>query len=242
MMMDLVFEDKNNTQVKKDYPCLQDESIVLHGYFYDSLPFPETIYFVIGKITPPSEINKSNIGIFQYLKMYGSSAKYKGVIDRQGKQTIARVCLDIQLFGYEDFVLLKMPKDKYGVSRLSGEIVCRSVYDYIYPFSEYFFALEQDGKVGFMDVTGKIVIPIVYDVLPCKNENYYKFEKGKAKVIKCIDGYNYEFYIDHYGNQISNKSYIETDDNFFYDDSGLYDYSDSLDAFEGDDSNRWNID
>ena len=57
--MDLIFEDINNAQVKKDYTCLQDESIVLHGYFYDSLPFPETIYFLIGKTTPPSVIKKS---------------------------------------------------------------------------------------------------------------------------------------------------------------------------------------
>lgn len=241
-MMDLIFEDKENCQIKQDYSFLHDERIVLYGYFYDSLPFPEIVYFLVGKTVPPSEAKKSGIGIFQCIRMYGSSAKYKGVLDSQGNQTIARNYLDIQLFGYEDFVLLKMPRDKYGVSRLNGEVVCRPVYDYIYPFSEYVFALEQDGKVGFMDVMGKIVIPMEYNVSACRNKNYYRFEKGKAKVIKCIDGDNYEFYIDHYGNQISDMSYIETDENVFYDDRGLYDYSDSLDAFEGDESNRWNID
>ena len=46
-------------------------------------------------------------------------------------------------------------------------MVCSPVYDYIYQFSEYVFAVETNRKVGFMNIKGEIVIPIEYDSLSC---------------------------------------------------------------------------
>ena len=83
---------------------------------------------------------------------------------------------------------------KYGVSRLCGDMVCSPVYDYIYQFSEYVFAVETNRKVGFMNIKGEIVIPIEYDSLSCRNDKYYKFSNGRAKVVKCLDGDYYEYY------------------------------------------------
>lgn len=214
----------------------------MYGYFHDLLPFPNTIYYLIGKMLSPDNIKKSNVGIFQQLKYYGSSGKYKGIIDKEGNETIPRIYLDIQLFGYNDFVLLKTSNSKYGVSRLCGNMVCSPVYDYIYQFSEYVFAVETNRKVGFMNIKGEIVIPIEYDSLSCRNDKYYKFSNGRAKVVKCLDGDYYEYYIDHYGNQISMKSFIDIGNDYYSDDKMLDDYGNSLDAFEGDEMNRWNID
>lgn len=242
----LVYQDigtgNENKQISDNLSFICDDSIKVYGYFHDLLPFPNTIYYLIGKMLPPDNIKKSNAGIFQQLKFYGSSSRYKGIIDKEGNETIPRIYLDIQLFGYNDFVLLKTSNSKYGVSRLCGNMVCSPVYDYIYQFSEYVFAVETNRKVGFMNIKGEIVIPIEYDTLSCRNEQYYKFSNGKAKVVKCLDGDYYEYYIDHYGNQISMKSFIDIGNDYYSNDKMLDDYGNSLDAFEGDEMNMWNID
>lgn len=59
----------------------------------------------------------------------------------------------------------------------------------IYQFSEYVFAVETNRKVGFMNIKGEIVIPIEYDTLSCRNDQYYIFSNGRAKVVKCLDAF-----------------------------------------------------
>ena len=59
----------------------------------------------------------------------------------------------------------------------------------IYQFSEYVFAVETNRKVGFMNIKGEIVIPIEYDTLSCRNDQYYKFSNERAKVVKCLDAF-----------------------------------------------------
>lgn len=59
----------------------------------------------------------------------------------------------------------------------------------IYQFSEYVFAVETNRKVGFMNIKGEIVIPIEYDSLSCRNDKYYNFSNGRAKVVKCLDAF-----------------------------------------------------
>ena len=66
-----------------------------------------------------------------------------------------------------------------------------------------------------MNIKGEIVIPIEYDSLSCRNDKYYKFSNGRAKVVKCLDGDYYEYYIDHYGNQISMKSFIDIGNDYY---------------------------
>ena len=68
-------------------------------------------------------------------------------------------------------------------------LFCSPVYDYIYQFSEYVFAVETNRKVGFMNIKGEIIIPIEYDSLSCRNDKYYKFSNGRAKVVKCLDAF-----------------------------------------------------
>ena len=55
-------------------------------------------------------------------------------------------------------------KELYPKYLLSVEernvLFCSPVYDYIYQFSEYVFAVETNRKVGVMNIKGEIVIPI----------------------------------------------------------------------------------
>ena len=40
-----------------------------------------------------------------------------------------------------------------------------------------------------MNIKGEIIIPIEYDSLSCRNDKYYKFSKGRANVVKCLDAF-----------------------------------------------------
>lgn len=237
-----VLTKEHADDLRKSYTFLQDKSIVVYGYIYD-LPFPNEAYFIIGKTITPQEASTKNIGIFQYLRMYGSSAQYKGVVNMDGKETIQRKYIDIKPF-YLDlgYVRLQAKGGKYGVSKLTGDIVCDIAFDHIYPFSEYVFAVEKNGKVGFLDQNGHLVIPFLFDALPSLHEEFYCFKNGKARVRQTIDDDHYEFYIDHYGNQVSDKYYIDTSLDYNVENETTYNSSDILDAFEGDASNMWNID
>ena len=45
-------------------------------------------------------------------------------------------------------------------------------------------------------------------------------------MVKCLDGDYYEYYIDHYGNQISMKSFIDIGNDYYSDDKMLDDWKD----------------
>lgn len=40
-----------------------------------------------------------------------------------------------------------------------------------------------------MNIKGEIVIPIEYGTLSCRNDQYYIFSNGRAKVVKCLDAF-----------------------------------------------------
>jgi len=40
-----------------------------------------------------------------------------------------------------------------------------------------------------MNIKGEIIIPLEYDSLSCRNDKYYKFSNGRAKVVKCLDAF-----------------------------------------------------
>lgn len=59
-------------------------------------------------------------------------------------------------------------KDKYGLINTSGAYAVQPVYDDIYDISNemdrsQMYAAKKDGKWGFMDYSGKVVIPLQYD-------------------------------------------------------------------------------
>ena len=62
--------------------------------------------------------------------------------------------------------------DKKGNVKIKFEY-----YDDADEFSEGLASVEKDGKEGYIDKTGRIVIPLEYD-------KAYSFRNGKAKVVK----------------------------------------------------------
>jgi hypothetical protein len=59
---------------------------------------------------------------------------------------------------------------KWGV-RLNGKIIVPPTYDFINDYSDGLAQVQKNGKMGFIDKTGKIVIPII-----CNNT--FEFTEG----------------------------------------------------------------
>jgi hypothetical protein len=62
-----------------------------------------------------------------------------------------------------DSYLLYSEQSKYGLMTFEGVIICAPIYDQIGRFSMNLAAVKLDGKFGFIDTFGFLVIPIVYD-------------------------------------------------------------------------------
>ena len=68
----------------------------------------------------------------------------------------------------------KYPKIQYGCIDTSGQFVIQPKFDLILPFSEGLAAFQHGGKWGFLDKTGKIVVPAQ------KYESVSSFSEGLA--------------------------------------------------------------
>lgn len=77
------------------------------------------------------------------------------------------------------------------LSVLACEKVQVSGYDEVGCFSEGLAGVQKNGERGFIDKTGKVVIPIKYD-------RAWNFENGKA--VAMLNGET--FYIDKTGNRM----------------------------------------
>lgn len=264
---------------------IRDEHIKVEGGFSAN----NQLYVIYSKIVTPSELEAvKDKGIFASLKLYGSSGKYKGVVDAKGKSIIPNMYYTITPF-MNNIMKIEYKGNKFGLMRLSGEIILEPKYDRIDPLGELVFAVSFGGKLGFMNLNGQEVIPFMYEIpdnevvfhqgLACvekkinddislfgyinhKNEEVIPFKFGwqidfdKADSIKNVETI-------HIGDDLRHDTYLlsldgtitflesEYVDNFDYDEYNarhVYDESrrteneDNLDAFEGDASNRWNID
>lgn len=242
-------------------------------------------YYVYGETITPDEIHPQKGTIWEQLKAYGSSKKYRGIVNHKGEVTIAPMFNTIELLWNN---LIKVERNKkYGVYSMNGDLICPLEYDAIYEVSECVFGVRKDGKIGFMNLKGEIVIPLIFD--DSTNTNYPisplappVFANGLACVLKIDEQKEFRFgYIDHYGNLIypfifdEYKEYIpnmETRSTLYVDDGTIYEkyqlredgemwlidsnferwtnndtfeqdsYDNTSDAYEGDDSNKWNTD
>lgn len=268
-------------------PFLKDEHNKVDGVFRAN----QTIFIIYSKVITPAELESSKkIGIFQSLKLYASSGKYKGLIDEVGKSILPNIYLSIEPF-MNDILKVKSKGHKFGLIRISGDIILPIVYDRIDSLGELVFAVCKDGKLGFMNLKGEEVIPFMYEV---PNEEVV-FNNGLACVLKKNEDGKFRYgYIDHtnqvvfsfdydYYRDFNNSDTVENDITYNADDGESYTresyelaldgsrvfinsehfednswitewgastagrhqtyYDDCwLDAFEGDASNRWNID
>ena len=94
----------------------------------------------------------------------------------------------IEVFGKNQF---------YKDSKERAVDISRHLYDYTVPFSEGLTCVEKDGKYGFIDTTGKVVVPCQYD------DASLSFSEGLAYVRK--DG-KYGF-IDTTGKEVASCQY-----------------------------------
>ena len=247
---------------------------------------------VYSKIATPDEIEAvKGKGIFDKLKVYGSSGKYKGVVDGEGISVFPNIYHSVLPF-MNDIIKIEGKGNKFGLKKLSGEVILATKYDRIDSLSELVFAVTLEGKLGFMNLKGETVIPFDYDAF----DEEVAFYNGLACVKKSRDDGSYRFgYIDHRNEVVipfqfsgaqtfKDKDYIENwitypaggdksytrdtyklaldgtvlmvdsehfedtswykewEANHPYDESSRYNEDDGLHAFEGDPSNRWNID
>ena len=107
----------------------------------------------------------------------------------------------------ENIEKYKDEKDKFGFRiKSTGEVIVLPKYDNARSFSEGLAAVKLNGKYGFIDKTGKEIIPLIYD-----NVWVWDFNEGLAKVK--LNGK--WFYIDKNGKEIphlNNKSVNFRDD------------------------------
>ena len=269
-------------------PFLKDEHNKVEGCFLAN----NKTYVIYSKIATKEEFDSvKNAGIFQQLKLYGSSGKYKGLIDGQGNSILPNMYYTIEPF-MNDILKVEYKGHKFGLIRISGDVILEPIYDRIDSLGELVFAVCKDGKLGFMNLKGELEIPFMYEItndevvfynglaavakkdevgkyrfgyinhkneevlpfkftgdIPFKNtdliENWEVYEAGYGKSFTreyyylALDGSITHFNTEH----IEDTSWIEEHETkYAVDESHRYDDSDWLDAFEGDSSNRWNVD
>ena len=155
--------------------------MVIYGYFKDS----STEYglgnlFVFGKTIKQNEIVSSpSNSIFAKLKQYGSSGKYKGLLNYK------------------------------------GEIILPNIYDGIHLFAYNRLLIEKNGKFGVIDTDGKILAEPKYDQIV----DAWEYTIGVVNIENITPEADYESpYEDHINNN---------------------EYTDPLDAYDGDSDARW---
>lgn len=218
-------------------------------YLYSCISPDITIdcLFVYGETIAPAQIEKlPKIGIFAELKAYGSSKKYKGLLNIKGETILNTSYDELSLFYQtEDTVFIKTKKNGlFGIvsyRHLSNkvEVIIPSKYEEIFDAGEFTFGFIENGRAGLISLTGKLIVEAKYKVC----EEYNHFFDGKALV--CKDSkFAVAHYINHYGDFVAWKEDCQ-DDVFSGSGTGYYPYGelpDSLDAYEGDESNYWNTD
>lgn len=229
------------------FDFLLSKDTEIYGYFeyYDNLGELKYL-FVFGKTVTLDELTTpSKNAIFAKLRQYGSSKRYKGLLNMKGEIIVPNIYDEILSFPYERFLVSK--NHKVGAIDSNGNLLAKVVYDFIEDAGEYTVKFGQNGLIGFMDLNFKIVIEPQF--LKCTE----KFSNGVCSVEKNIDRDKYLVQIDHYGNIVGNYLLLEEGkkDNQYYDDSSspfpcgqgeIDDYSDPSDAFDGHSDAYWNID
>lgn len=223
------------------YEFLLADNLVIYGYFNDS----STEYglgnlYVFGKTIRPNEIMPfpSN-SIFAKLKQYGSSSKYKGLLNYKGEIILPNIYDEIHLFAYNRLLIEK--NGKFGVIDTDGIVLAEPKYDQIVDAWEYTIGFVLNGKVGFMDINCSIIIEPKY----CLDSIDNNFHDGLIVVSEIINESKYQYCIDHYGLIHGNIENItpEVDYETPYEDYiNDNEYSDTLDAYDGDSDARWNTD
>ena len=169
---------------------LNDDHIQVEGAFSAN----EKLYVVYTKVATLDEIEAvKGKGIFDKLKVYGSSGKYKGIVDGEGNSVFSNIYHSVLPF-MNDIIKIEGKGNKFGLKKLSSEVILEPQYDRIDSLGELVFAVTLDGKLGFMNLKGEIVIPFDYEAV----DEEVVFHNGLACVMKLTDEDRPKYgYIDH---------------------------------------------
>ena len=87
------------------------------------------------------------------------------------------------------FIIMQIDNDddeniKYGLASVSGVVVCKPMFDYIYSIGNGFFVVEKDGQKGCISTDGKLVVKPEYDLVYDMVDDTFDKETGLIKVKK----------------------------------------------------------
>lgn len=106
-----------------------------------------------------------------YDQVYGDSSgiiikheEMYGIYDKDGKEVFPIIYDEIE-FLHKDLIGLKDENNKYAMYNMQGEKLTEHVYDRILRHGKTFIAVCKDGKYGYIDQSGEIVVDIVYEEL-----------------------------------------------------------------------------
>lgn len=226
------FFDKLNEKAYKPLYWYKQDGLKIYGCFYaDSIG---SWLFVYGKTIYRDEVSGfPERSIFGGLKIYGSSKRYKGLLNFKGEVILHSNYDDISIF-YQTEETLFLKTTKNGLAGLVGcriyrgevVVIVPTKYEELFDAGEYTIGFVLSGNVGFMSLEGKIVVEAKYKL----GEGYNNFIDGKALV--CItQEHAIDMYINHYGNFIE---YPESDNTSSFGGQGTstYPYGDLPDASE----------
>ena len=154
------------------------------------------LYDLNGKEVLPHVFERID-GFYSGRAIVKKNGKY-GVIDENGKELFYTEYGRIDRFhnGYAIvYSSYKNGETKVGIIDRNGREVVPAIYQWlhnVYNFSEGMAAMAQNRKYGFVDATGKVVIPFKYD-------NVQSFINGIAKVWV---GWHHVGYINSKGQEI----------------------------------------
>ena len=224
------------------------QGLNLYGYFHIDGSFD--YLFIYGKTTLPDTLAAPPKGsIFGLLKTYGSSKKYKGLMNIKGEVLLNNVYDEFSIFfqGGSFLYLKTKKKDRFGLVCYQGsgsnsvQEVIPAKYEDIFYAGEYTVGVIANEKVGFISLDGRLIVEPIYKV----GEDYNYFSEGRSLVHidreSCID-----IYINHYGDFIGYPEAEEDQyDVFSGNGTGYYpfgDLPDASEAYEGDSEALWNTD
>lgn len=217
-----------------------DNSFEVYGLFtHEDLFSGIGPYLLVGKTVSPDEITTPpSPSIFSQMKVYGSSRKFKGLLNMDGEMVISNSYTNI-LHYHEDYFLVES-HGKWGVNQVNKGVRIPARYDRILPITEWSVPVVLDGKIGLSDIHGHLITPTEYDFNESESN---RFQCGLIELSKRGTDFSDNFRIDHNNNIINHWRHedrfdkpVESEPRF------PNDYDDPSDAFDGQSDAYWNID
>jgi hypothetical protein len=113
------------------------------------------------------------------------------VLDKNNAVLVKPEYEDIGIFKENKAIVTQISgenKLQSGFVNLKGELIVDCIYDQVYDFQEGLAAVVKEGKIGFIDSIGKIIIPLEYDFPDMEGAltqtDFYGFRQGLARICK----------------------------------------------------------